>query len=174
MKCWDVEKLHAEKHNFEIQGCQVGEMKNIEEKSDLHSLRSLGEWGKWKMLQWLTMRKCVWMWPGTMWQYGGVPCTKNYLPPSRNEEYYTTAAQCETLRSRTVCWFTYFAVSRSHNKTNNASTLAVSVFILLLWLKRPSGTFYYSRRFPTSSPWRAVLSAITHQDRLDLQEGPFS
>ncbi len=44
----------------------------------------------------------------------------------------------------------------SRNKTNNASTLAGSVFILLQWLKRPSGIFYYSHRFPTSSPWQAL------------------
>ncbi len=57
---------------------------------------------------------------------------------------------------------------------NNALILAVTVFILLQWLKRPNRIFYYSRRFPTFSPWQAVVGAFTHQDRLDLQEGPFS
>ncbi len=148
--------------------------------------------------------------PGMMWWCETVPCTKNYSPPTGNEEYYTTAPQCETLLSRTLHWFAYFAASRvcqrsvflssikyrinveveyyhsyncyvlitrtvsllslyrrthclpyrtllavstlqmsrdsllehsnccSPNKTNNASILAVSVFILLQWLKCPS------------------------------------
>ncbi len=36
-----MEKLHAEKSDFEKHGYQVGETKKIKEKSDLHSLRSL-------------------------------------------------------------------------------------------------------------------------------------
>ncbi len=31
----------SRKHDFEKHGCQVGEMKKIKEKLDLHSLRSL-------------------------------------------------------------------------------------------------------------------------------------
>ncbi len=189
------------------------------------------------MLHWLTMWHCVWTRPGMMLWCGGLLCIKNYLLPSDNEEYYTTAPKCETLRSRMSCWFAYFVASHVHqrsiflpsieyrinvevecchsynnwsllspfrcthylpyhillavsalegshdwlleysncclpNKVNNASTLVVSVFILLQWLKRPSGTFY--SRFPTSSPWRAVLGAFTHQDWLDLQDSPFS
>ncbi len=49
---------------------------------------------------------------GMIWQCGGVLCTKNYSPPSGNEEYYTTASQCEKLCSRTLCWFANFAASR--------------------------------------------------------------
>ncbi len=163
------------------------------------------------------MRHCVWTQPGTMWWCGEVTCTQNYSPPSGNEGYYTTAPQCKTLHSTTLCWFAYVATSRvcrrlvflssieyrinvevecyrsynncyilitrmasllspyyrTHglpdhillsvsalqgsrdlllkhsncclpNKTNNASTLAISVFILLQWLKHPSGTFYYN------------------------------
>ncbi len=71
----------------------------------------LAEWWKWKMLHWLTVRHGVWMQTGTIWWRGGVLCTKNYLPPSGNEEYYTTAPQCETLHCRTLCWFAYFAAS---------------------------------------------------------------
>ncbi len=67
---------------------------------------------KSKMLHWLTMGHFVWTPPGTMWWCGGVLCTKNYSPPSVNEEYYTTVPQCKTLHSRMLCWFTYFAVSR--------------------------------------------------------------
>ncbi len=47
-----------------------------------------------------------------MWQCEAVPCTKNYSPPSGNEEYCTTASQRKTLHSRISCWFTYFAVNR--------------------------------------------------------------
>ncbi len=90
----------------------------------------LAKWWKWKMLHWLTKWHYVWTQPGTMWRCGGVPCTKNYSLPSGNEEYHTTAPQCETLHSRTLCWFAYFTASRLPNKTNNASTVAVSVFIL--------------------------------------------
>ncbi len=44
-----MEKLHAEKCDFEKQGCQVGEMKKIEEKVGF-SFSTLAEWWKWKML----------------------------------------------------------------------------------------------------------------------------
>ncbi len=47
-----------------------------------------------------------------MWRCGGVPCTKNYSPPSSNEEYYTTVSQHKTVRSRMLCWFAYFVASR--------------------------------------------------------------
>ncbi len=65
------------------------------------------------MLHWLTVRHCVWTQPGTMWQCEEVPCTKNYSPPSGNEEYYTTAPQCKMLCSRMLCWFAYFIRWRS-------------------------------------------------------------
>ncbi len=42
---------------------------------------------------------------------GGIPCKRNYLLPSGNEEYYSTVPQCEMLHSRTLCWFAYFAAS---------------------------------------------------------------
>ncbi len=61
-----------------------------------------------------------------MWWCGGVPCTKNYSLPSGNEEYYTTAPQCEMLHSRMLCWFAYFAASHVRWR-KNASTLTVSV-----------------------------------------------
>ncbi len=78
---------------------------------------TLAEWWKWKMLYWLIMRHCVWTRPGTIWQCGWLPCTKNLSSPSGNEEYYTTAPQCETLHSRTLCWFVYFAASRVHRRS---------------------------------------------------------
>ncbi len=73
----------------------------------------LPEWWKWKMLRWLIMRHCVWTQLGIMWRCRGVSCTKNYLPPSGNEEYYRKAPQCKTLCSRMLCWFSYFTESRA-------------------------------------------------------------
>ncbi len=51
-----------------------------------------------------------------MWRCGAVPCTKNYSPPSSNEELYTTAPQCKTLHCKTLCWFVYFTASRVHRR----------------------------------------------------------
>ncbi len=46
-------------------------------------------------------------------QCGGVKGTmhKELLTTRDIEEYYTTAPQCETMHSRTLCWFVYFAAS---------------------------------------------------------------
>ncbi len=90
-------------------GCQVGETKKNWGKFGF-TFSSLAEWWKWKMLHWLTLRLCVWMWQGMMWRCGGVLCTKKYSPSNDNEEYYVP--QCKMLRSRTLCWFAYFAASR--------------------------------------------------------------
>ncbi len=103
-----VEKLHAEKSDFKKQGYQVGETKKIG-----FAFSRLAEWWKWKRIHWLTMRHCVWMQPGTMWRCGGIPYTKKYSPPSGNKEYHTTGPQHETLCSRMLCRFAYFAVGHA-------------------------------------------------------------
>ncbi len=71
-----------------------------------------------------------------------------------------------------LCWFGYFAASHVHQRTNNASTLAVSAFILFQRMKRPSGPFITVIVFPHLRHGE-VLGAFTHQDRLNLQDGPF-
>ncbi len=43
------------------------------------------------------------VWRGTM--------QKELLLSRANDEYYSTVPQCETLHSRTLCWFAYFAAS---------------------------------------------------------------
>ncbi len=104
-----MEKLHAEK-------TWLSSWQNKKNRGKIgFAFSTLAEWWKWKMLHWLIMRHCVWMRPmrpGTIWWYGGVWYTKNYLPPSGNKEYNTTASQHETMRSRTLCWFVYLVASR--------------------------------------------------------------
>ncbi len=108
---YSVEKLHAKKLRFWETGITSWwNKKNLGKIGFAFSM--LVEWWKLKMFHWLTMRHCVWMRPGMIWWCGEVPCKKNYLPPSGNEEYLTTASQCKTLLSRMLCWFAYFAASR--------------------------------------------------------------
>ncbi len=96
-----------------------------------------------------------------MWQYGGVPCTQNYTPPAvtRNTTQQLHVKCC----ALECCVGLHILQQVVYVGDNNASTLAVSVFLLLQRFKRPSGTFSYSRRFPTSLPWRVVLDAFTRQ-----------
>ncbi len=107
---YSVEKLHTEKMWFWETG--MSSWRNEKNWGKIgFTFSTLAEWWRWKMLHWVTLRHCVWMWPGTMWQCEGVLCTKKYSLPSGNKEYYTTASQHEMLRSRTLCWFTYFTAS---------------------------------------------------------------
>ncbi len=102
---YSVKKLRAKKMWCWETGISSWRNEKIEGKLDLQSLRSLST------LHWLTMQHCVWTRPGIMWWCGRVPCTKNYSPPSSNEEYYTTAPQCKMLHSRMIRWFAYFTES---------------------------------------------------------------
>ncbi len=119
------------KRDFERRGSQVGETKKIEEKSDLHSLSSLnGEMEDVILVNNATLYMNVTRHNVAVWW---VSCTKNYSPPSGNEEYYTIAPQrerctlehCGSHISQQVVYI------EDPNKTNNTSTLGVSVFILL-------------------------------------------
>ncbi len=95
---YSMEKLNAEKTWFWETG--ISSWWNEKNRGEIEfAFSTLAEWWKWKMLHWLTMWHCVWMRPGTMWRCGGVLCTKNYSPPSSNDEYYTTASQCKTLQN---------------------------------------------------------------------------
>ncbi len=78
-----MEKLHAEKNRGKIR----------------FAFSMLAEMWKWKItlvnvaiLYMNATSNDVVVWRG--------PYTKNYPPPSGNEEYYTIAPQCKTLRSR--------------------------------------------------------------------------
>ncbi len=98
------------KCDFEKQGYQVGERRKIEEKLDLHLYsHCVVKIEDVALVDNVTLcinatRHDVAVWRGTM--------HKELLPPSGNEEYYTTAPQRETLHSRTLCWFAYFVASR--------------------------------------------------------------
>ncbi len=110
------EKLHAKKLWFWETGISSWRNENNQRKIRF-SFFTLAEWCKRKMLHWLTMWHCVRMRPGMMWQCGGVLCTNNYSLPSGNEEYYTTAPQCETLHSGMLHWFTYFVASHVRRRS---------------------------------------------------------
>ncbi len=89
-------------------------------------------------------------------QCGGVEvCTKNYLLPSGNEEYYTATPQCETLCSKTLCWFACFLASRVCWKSVFLPSVEYRINIYIRWYHSYNNCYILIRRMVSLlSPYR--------------------
>ncbi len=96
-------------HDFEKQGCQVGNTKKIQENwICILYTRWVVELEDVTLVNNAALCMNVIFHDGLVWRS---TMHKDYSPPCGNAGYYTTAPQRETLCCRILCWFAYIVAS---------------------------------------------------------------